>query len=130
MNDPTSKNLPVTIIRWIARVWSLLSVAFILLMFLGEIFTEGFGTFNNIGEAISFLFFPLGVTVGMIIAWKWEGLGGFITTGSLIASNITWLLTYGQLYPLMIDALAFPGLLFIIYWILSRRSTRTKEELE
>ena len=35
-----------------------------------------------------FLFFPIGVYAGQIVAWKWELIGGFITLLSIIAFHL------------------------------------------
>jgi hypothetical protein len=55
--------------------------------------------------------------VGLGIAWKWEGFGGCIAIGGIICyqmidPSISKLA--GQLL------FAVPGLLFILYWLLSR----------
>jgi len=47
MNDQTAKpNLATLTIRWVARAWSIASVGFILLMFIGSGLMEGF----NLGQ--------------------------------------------------------------------------------
>jgi hypothetical protein len=35
------------------------------------------------GELLGFLFFSLGISIGMILAWRKEGIGGGITVASL-----------------------------------------------
>ena len=42
---------------------------------------EGFRTAK---EVITFLCFPIGTILGLALAWKWELLGGMITTGALL----------------------------------------------
>ena len=122
MNDSKKQIQYVTILRWIARIWSFLSVAFIL-SFVGRYLfsSEGLGTFEP-GELIIFSFFPIGVTIGMIIAWKWEGFGGILTTCCLIGFHVTALIVYGKPdFVLQIELLAAPGILFVLYWLLSRK---------
>jgi len=34
-------------------------------------------------EAVAFLFFPVGVVVGFVVAWRRELAGGLVTVGSL-----------------------------------------------
>jgi len=36
------------------------------------------------GQYVGFLFFPVGICVGLIVAWWREGLGGAITVSSLL----------------------------------------------
>ena len=90
MNVNASKKTRVIQVgRWIARIGSIASIAFISFFVIAHLVgPEGFGMFNSLGEVVQFLFFPSGICLGMIIAWKWEGLGGFITTGSLIAFHV------------------------------------------
>jgi hypothetical protein len=70
--------------RWIARVWSIASVGLVLLIVVGELVTPHAppATFRDL---VGLFLFPFGVCVGMIVAWRWEGLGGGITIGSLVA---------------------------------------------
>ena len=76
----------VTAIRWMARVWSVASVGFVLLMFVGSGLAEGFNPAQFASrDLIGLFFFPFGVCLGMIVAWRREGLGGGITVGSLLA---------------------------------------------
>jgi hypothetical protein len=60
------------IVRWTARLCSLP-----LIYFLG---CGLVGTFRNGGsvparDILDFIFFPAGVTLGLILAWRWEALG-------------------------------------------------------
>ena len=116
------KNLTLLILRWIARIWSYIVVTFIVL-FVGAHFFESGSGIGSMGleNAIAFTFFPIGLTVGLIIAWWKEGLGGIIATGSIIAFHLAMLFFGGNLdFELFIDLLAVPGPLFIICWLLSR----------
>ena len=70
------------LIRWIARIWGTLILAFVLFFILALIFGEdesGKGIFST-SEVITFIFFPISTVIGLTIAFKWEGLGGLITT--------------------------------------------------
>ena len=115
------KDLKLTILRWIARIWSYIVVAFIVLFVGAHLFgSEGIGL--ELDDAIGFAFFPIGLTVGLIIAWWREGLGGIIATGSIIGFHLTMLFIHGKPdFVLLIELLAVPGPLFIIYWLLSRK---------
>ncbi len=70
------------VLHWTARVASLLSLGVLLLFFVGEGFDP-----SRLGadEWVLFCFFPLGITVGMLLGWRWEGSGGAITVLSLVA---------------------------------------------
>ncbi len=124
------KNRLITIIRWTARIWG--SVSLIILLFtvgahlLDTITGEGesIGHFRSVSEMISFAFFPVSVIIGLGLALKWEGMGGLITILGIIGFHTI----RPDLFPdIMIDGLAIPGLLYLIYWLLSRYQMRTGE---
>ena len=75
---------------------------------------------------VGLLFFPLGITVGLVIAWWKEGLGGAINVGSLAAFYLIYgLLLHeklGQGWPFAVFAV--PGVLFLISGMLSRSRAR------
>lgn len=75
--------------------------------------------FQSTTEVFGFIFFPVSIMIGLALAWKWEGLGGIITTIGIISFHI---LRPDLIFDPMIDGLAFPGLLFILYWILVRNA--------
>lgn len=110
MNE-TNRN--TTLVRWAARIWSLLSIAFLLLILFGE----GLGNLAAITatEWLLLLFFPFGVLLGLILAWRWEMLGGGITMASLFLFYTAEFAISGSLAdgPWFL-LVAFPGLLFMI----------------
>ena len=118
-----NNQLSITIL-WIARISSLGSIAFLLFMVGGHLFgsepSSGTPTF---GEMIALSFFPLGVIIGLITAWKWDGLGGMIAVGSIISFHLTMFILHEKpSFDPLIDALAAPGLLFLLSWFLSSQS--------
>ena len=109
---------PETILRWTARAWGVAS-ALLLIAF-------AFGGREHLrmaaGEAVGFLFFPVGVVVGFAIAWKRELAGGLFTVVSL-ALFYCWLgrLWIGPYFLLF----AAPGFLHIASALLPKRSRAT-----
>lgn len=107
-------------LEWVARGASIASITLLILIFLGE-------TFNpqvSFQEWIGLLFFPIGVVVGMIIAWRREAVGGILTVLSLLGFYVV----YGYLFRNHIGGWAFvafaaPGFLFLVHWLLSRVPT-------
>ena len=64
---------------------------------------------------------PLGVVVGLALAWKWEGMGGFIALWSLICFHIFLIVSSGMFrFILFADLTIVPALLFLIYWYLTK----------
>jgi len=55
----------------------------------------------------------------MIISWKWEGIGGLITTMSIILFHI---LDSNYTLDFYIDGLSFPGILFLLCWVWNKKS--------
>ena len=94
----------------IARISSAISIGIIVFFFIAHLTGDEFTQVLSMKEGILFLFFPIGVCLGQIIAWEQELIGGVITVISIAAFN----LLDGSPYDFsMIDALALPGILFI-----------------
>ena len=109
-------------LEWIARAASVASITLLVMIFLGEAFHP-----SQISpeEWVGLLFFPTGVIAGMIIAWRKEAVGGFITVASLLG----FYLVYGYVLRNHIGGwyfLAFsaPGFLFLFHWLLYRATGR------
>ena len=116
MNNTIRKTRTVSIIRWVARIVGLLYIAFFLLMFIGESLSSSQETNSmtlreGLGFVFVFIFFA-----GLILAWKWEGIGGFIALGGTIGWTIAI-----QAYSLITVIIAAPAILFLICWLLSGR---------
>lgn len=104
-------------IRWIARVWSIASIGFVLLMVVGEVLSPHAPLSATIRDWAGLFFFPFGTCLGLILAWRWEGLGGAIASGSLIGFYlIMWMMDGrwpgGPYFALV----AAPGILFLAAW--------------
>ena len=106
---------PLTVIGLLARVGSIASISLLVLLFMGEAFHPSEISPN---EWAGLLFFPIGVTIGMIVAWWKEGLGSAVTLLSLLA----FYLVYGYLLRNHVGGWAFiafasPGFLFLLHWL-------------
>lgn len=124
-NGKIDLGVPLAAIELLARVGSIASITLLVMLFMGEAFHP-----SEISprEWVGLLFFPIGVIVGMIMAWWKEGLGSALTLGSLVA----FYLVYGYLLRNHIGGWAFivfasPGFLFLLHWFL--RDTREKHAL-
>ena len=105
------------IIHWVARLWSFISI----ILIIGFIMGEGI-YLKTTGEWLSFLFFPLGISVGMIVAWWKEEIGGIVTISSFLIFYLIYYLV-NNAFPKGIAWLLFsmPGFLFIFSCYLSRK---------
>ena len=104
------------VVRWIARSWSIASIALVLISMVLERTHPG-----TPAEWVGFVFFPVGVSVGMVLAWRWEGLGGSVAVGCLLVFYVIHLITAGM-FPRGLGWLLFaaPGFLFLLCWRVSR----------
>jgi hypothetical protein len=102
------------ILRWSARISSLLMIGTVLMFAMGE--GMHLSRFTS-RELILSAFFPLGVCLGMALAWRWEGLGGGITAASLAAFYLVDRLFSGG-FPRggALIVLAAPGFVFLLCW--------------
>ncbi len=104
------------VIRWSARIWSVAAIVLVLGFIVGE------GLYLSWPwEWLGFLFFPVGIVAGMIVAFRKEGLGGSITVASLLAFYLVHVLTTGKI-PKGWGWLIFsaPGFLYMLCWYRSR----------
>jgi hypothetical protein len=112
----------VLVARWIARVWSILSILAVLFFAVNELLPSG-GPPPTLQEWLGLTLFPIGVSVGLAVAWYREELGGILALGCLIAFYVWNLLHSGHLprgpFFLLIAA---PALLFLFAGFLSHRS--------
>jgi hypothetical protein len=104
------------VVRWAARIGSLASLTVIFLLAGGP---SGRPTPT---EAIGLLLFPVGVVVGIVVAWWWrEGVGGAISVLSL-AAFYGWMTILDGTPPggPYFVLLAAPGFLFLVSRLLNR----------
>ncbi|MBD3169974.1 MAG: hypothetical protein GF307_10865 [candidate division Zixibacteria bacterium] len=114
------------ILRWTARILSIVSITLFAVFLFGE------GDFSDIGklkltEITGLLFFPGGVIVGMIVSWKTEGPGAAISLGSLAAFYILDIAITGTppSGPFFV-IFSSPAILFAIYALIVRKSRGIK----
>ena len=127
IDDQTTKT-----IRWIARIWGAVIVAIALLVLIGYAWNwvmvgeadpntvEDYPPIENLPPLFGLL-----SALGLVIAWRWEGLGGAIAVifslAMLPVLLIHWPITYDfpryLVAPYGVWAVFFvPGILFLICW--------------
>jgi hypothetical protein len=106
-------------LRWTARVWSVLSVAFILMFVVGEGIGGG-GSRLGLKTWVGLALFPIGVCAGLAVSWFREAWGGVLAIGCLIAFYAwEWLLCGVWPRGPFFFLVAAPGLLFLTASFLS-----------
>jgi hypothetical protein len=107
--------LPLAVVELLARAGSIASITMLILLFQAEgLHPSGIAP----REWIGLLFFPLGVILGMVVAWWKEGVGSAITLASLVG----FYGVYGYVMGSHIGGWAFvvfasPGFLFLFHWL-------------
>jgi glycerol uptake facilitator-like aquaporin len=101
-----------TITLWIARVLGALTIAALFIAMYGDI-----SGFNDNKELLVFFCFPVLVQLGLLLAFKWKGFGGFLSVLGMIGLHI---FRNDLIESPIMNAFAIPGLLYIIYAVWSK----------
>lgn len=104
----------VVALRWAARGGSIATLLFIGAFFFGEAFS-GDANMPTAAEWIAIALFPLGLLVGLTIAWWRELAGGVIALASVAGFYLWNVVVWGDLPsgPFFV-LLALPAVLFVI----------------
>jgi len=107
--------LPLAVTELLARVGSIASITLLLIVFAGEGLHPSEISRN---EWAGLLFFPIGVVIGMVIAWWKEGVGAVVTLGSLLGFYLVWgYLMRNHIGGWWFLVFASPGFLFLLHWL-------------
>ena len=122
LNNRIDLGVPLAVIELLARVGSIASITLLAFIFWGEAFRP---SEISATEWAGLVFFPIGIVIGLAIAWWKEGVGSVMTVGSLIG----FYLVYGYLLRNHIGGLVFiafasPSFLFLAHWLLSGTEKR------
>jgi len=121
-----SETRAAKVLNWIARIWSLAGISFVLLFVFGEFF-GGHGMRPTATEWLGLALWPGGVGIGLAVAWFRKGLGGAIAIGSLAGFYLWNLLDRGRFpsgpYFFLVAA---PGVLFLLLSLLPRTPQETR----
>lgn len=103
----------VPLLKWSARILSIIAIGIIAKTFAE---TASDVPVSNFQEITLLSCYPFGVVLGMLIAWKWEGIGGMITLLSLTGLYLFDYIFY-NIFPSGTDyfRLSSPGIIFILY---------------
>jgi len=112
----------VKIIRWIARIWSILVTVGAMLTFFSPDSIDA----RPIATVDVFLLSLTGVAfVGLFIAWRWELVGGIFTIAMMFIREIAWVILKGNWllgFLILWFFIAPPAILFLIAWRLERKA--------
>ena len=115
----------VKIVRWIARIWSILILLFVVL----RIFIPDPYATEPVPAADWFLLSLWGVSIlGLLVAWRWELIGGIITIATMFFREIMWIVLKGNWWVNFLIIWFFvvpPAILFLVAWRLERKAKKT-----
>jgi hypothetical protein len=106
-------------LRWAARIIDLLVLGTLTLFVIGE--GVPYLTRLTTIEAIQWCFF-LGICLGLVVAFYWEGNGGGLALSCLLGFCLVELGVNGRLPGWAFAVMALPGALFLASWRLRRRT--------
>jgi len=122
MNTVNPKSRSIKITRWIARIWSLLVFALAILI----VSTPDPYTTEPVPASDWFLLSLWGVAIlGLLVAWRWELLGGIITIATMFIRELAWVVLRG---PWLVNFLIVwllvvpPAILFLVAWKIERKA--------
>jgi hypothetical protein len=126
-SEKSSNYHAASLVKWVARIWSIPAICFIAVILVGEIVSPHAPPPISVRDAIGLSLFPSGVFLGILLAWRWERLGGIICVASFFGFYATCWLFDGRLPrgPYFAFASA-PGLLFFVSFLLDRRIDQSK----
>ena len=112
-----NSGFPLAVIELLARIGSIASITLLLMLFAEEGLHPA-EISNN--EWAGLLFFPIGVVIGMVVAWWKEGVGSAITLGSLLGFYLVWgYLLRNHIGGWWFLVFASPGFFFLLHWLFS-----------
>lgn len=110
---------PVGFVRWSARITSAFALGII------AIFATSGGGAPTLAEWIAIAFFPVGLVIGLIVAWKREIPGAIIALASLAVFYVYMFATSSfrtdMRYVGNFALFAIPAVLFLAAGLLARR---------
>jgi hypothetical protein len=122
MDKTTSSSTgTVTALRWVARIFGTFLVAFFLLFFIAERITERGPYHSDTGQLVVTIFFLLG-QFGILIGWRWEGIGGMLAAIGIVLCfliNLLWVHAGKNTGFVLIWLL--PAFLFLYCWWQTRK---------
>lgn len=117
----------IIILRWIARIFGTAIVLFMLSLFIGVFIEKGYIHVSHPGHYAMFAFTGISM-IGILLAWRWEGLGGILGAFGIITSdliNIFWV--QGQkMTGTLIGSLLWliPSIIFIYCWWATKNNSK------
>ena len=112
----------IQIVRWVARIWSILLIGFGLLQVIEPDVTRPVPWHEWLGPILLFS----GVVIGFALSWQWERAGGLVMICCHLGAILAASLSRGEPMPanvivMLILLFSTPGVLFLLADYLDQR---------
>ncbi len=109
----------VNVVRWVARLWSLVLLVFVLAMaFSPE--PDPYATGEPMNTSDMVLLVVWGVSLGgLLLGWLWERLGAWIAIAALLLRELLYILFRGEwFFNFLLIWLVFlpPAVMYLLAW--------------
>ncbi len=111
MSPVTSQSHLVSLVRWIARLWSIFTTVVVLIVII-EPASNGFGNVISLIEWLLVSLYAVGA-LGLLLGWWAEGVGGWMAIIAMAIEVLGFRLIKGMWYPTLFG-FAMPLLLFVL----------------
>jgi hypothetical protein len=108
-------------VRWVARVLSALLLGLVVAMFVGVTLDGGFHPLKLQGvEPIQMIFFWT-ACIGMLVAWRWEVIGGALSLVAMLLFFAVEFAVNGRAPGgLILYLIVLPGILFLLSGVIRK----------
>ena len=120
-SSPSHSEFWLNSLRWFARFWALAFAVLILGLAIGEGFNPA-----KLKARELILTVPFAATwLGLLLGWKWEGLGGTLVVAGITAFCLLHfgLTGFGRFPGWAFWVIAVPGLLYLVSWFCRREKS-------
>jgi hypothetical protein len=122
VDDLKSVRRSALVFRWIARIWSIPIFIFALV----RTFTPDPYATEPVPTEDWFLLSLWGVAIlGLLVAWRWEMVGGIMTIATMFFRELVWVLLKGNWivnFLIIWAAVVPPAILFLVAWALEKKA--------
>jgi hypothetical protein len=114
------RNVLARTLRWTAIITGTFVLVFLVIMLIGHLTGDANGpsgmTFGSKADLAGFILFPLCTMAGLILAYKWELIGGAVVLVSIAGLFVL----RPDLLPTAFWLWGLPALFYLAHWYLSR----------
>ncbi len=107
-----AREIVILFLRWLARVWGGVVVSFIVIMTIAYAKNPD-GPMPTPDERWGMFFFLFLLPTGLVLAYKWELIGGIINVLGIVGFHIAMAISDHLAFDPLMDSMAIPGIIYI-----------------